>query len=557
MATLREKKPYAPWRIHNKADIYTGPTGTGKIVPNEGEFVVEANGSLVRFHRVLSVNPGNDLSTLTELVNAGVGITPDGLFSIDPILETARFLYVDNTVTPANIAVDDRLVKVQPLSTGCIIFSGEDITDTGVKVSERRDASGLFISNVLPLTDTTGGQYGFGVKYVEPGTTSETLLDGQVVTLVFYNDSGVVTSVERLKVQLTSFVAGVDNASREVVSVSLESPMLSPNSPATILYPCNLDMNTGLFGVVVRYRSGKQVRYSATDPKVAIDGLASFVPNIPGAEYQVIVSYSLQPGESCYTTNSALSKRCSSTYTLTTSPANLSYQVRLHPLLKWKNQVEGYSLTWVLCDAAGSVYMDVTDKVSYKQGTLSFAPRKYGTIQSLSLELSLQLVNPTYAAYLHTQIVQVTLNAPGDYRQGGGDPAPWSISNILGGVTGAAHPCYYRDNVATGVGSLVNLAQTLPNLSSWLLAYSAPINSAFTEAHDGVTVTGYYLTIGEDTLFFGNLSNWNAEVNWTPSISNGDSIVLRFVCDYGGKRFDLGAISAPLYHTDQTGTIFI
>lgn len=557
MNTPIDKKPNATWRFHNYEDIYTGPTGTGKIVPNVNEVVARTNGSLIRFYKVTAVNPGNNLSTLEELVNTGTGIAPDGLFSISSTLETARFLYVDYTTTPANIAVDDRLVKVQPLSTGCVIFSGEDISATGIRVSERRDVNGAFVSHVLPLTDTTGGQYGFGVKYVEPGTTSETLVDGQTVTLVFYNDSGVVTSIEKLKVQLTSFVAGVDNASKEVVSVGLESPMLSPNAPNTILYPSNLEMKESLFTVVVRYRSGRQLRLPLSDTRVSVDGLASFVPNVPNAVYQVIVSYTLQPGESSYNTDSTLSKRSSSVYTLTTSPANLSYQVRLHPIIKWKNQVEGYALTWMLCDAAGSSYLDVTDKVTYQQGTPGYAPRTYGLVQTLVPEINLKNINPTYSSYLHSQRVQITLNAPGDYRQGGGDPAPWNITNVLGGVSGDAHPCYYRDDASNQGSSIINVSQGLQTLANWLLTYNAPLNSAFAEMHTGIAVTGYYVTIGNDSLFFGNLSNWNKEINWTPPISNGDSLVLRFVCDYGGKRFELGSLAAPLYHTDQTGTIFI
>ena len=94
------------FRTWNITQIYTGPAGPGRYVPNVDDMVIDWNSG---FYRVVSVNSLTLLSTLDfvplENMNGGV-LEEDVLLGSGPGGHSDSYrVYVDNSTTPPRLAV--------------------------------------------------------------------------------------------------------------------------------------------------------------------------------------------------------------------------------------------------------------------------------------------------------------------------------------------------------------------------------------------------------------------------------------------------------------------
>lgn len=103
---VNQSRPYTVWYI---SDVYTGPSGTGRYVPNVND-KVEEWGRPDR--RVIAVDYGTNLCTLQEIsANTGGGDTPeDVLLGSGPgtVREEYR-VYLNTSVVPHVMAFDSRM----------------------------------------------------------------------------------------------------------------------------------------------------------------------------------------------------------------------------------------------------------------------------------------------------------------------------------------------------------------------------------------------------------------------------------------------------------------
>src|SRR6187399_2841059 len=141
------------FQIWSIKDVYTGPSGTGRYVPNPGDIVIQVVVTTKTEYLVQAVDPQTLLSTLVVLSDDTDGDFPSNtLFGAGPGPQSSTFvLYIDHSVTPARMAVDKRCWCGGSGTKYAKIFLGTDISSTGSVISAMFDTNGNFISENVPL----------------------------------------------------------------------------------------------------------------------------------------------------------------------------------------------------------------------------------------------------------------------------------------------------------------------------------------------------------------------------------------------------------------------
>lgn len=553
-------QPSAPWSIWNYDQIYTGPNGTGQFVPKVGDQVNRIVGNVITQYVVTSVAAGSLLSTLVEAAppDTSTGLnTTDALLGLDGSTQSDTFrVYIDRSVSPYRLAVDARLVVAGSLVVSAKIFAGSDLNDNARVVSATYDNTGQYLSENVGLELVASNAYAnnTAIKVVNVCHTSAELVDGELVTVVFYDAVGFVVSKKLLLVENTGFIRSTDASSRAVVGISLTSPFQSPTDPSTINYPVNLALSQDNLTGVVLYSDGTRQHMAVDGNLFSVAGLDSYLSNAVGRSYSIVLKYQLQPGETAYGVQNINADHVSEVYTLVTSSPNLNYQVRLFAYPTWVSNAMGYTLRWFMYDANRSRVIDVTGYVQFAAGSEAYSPIAYGRRQSLSVSFDLKYANASYGTYLYTQTVDILLEAPGTFRQNGATPPNWYTSAIGGDLPQygkGVFATYYRTPAGN---NQVELKGTFTTFQNWLSAYytnSKPMRIGNAEI-TAPTPTHFTIRAGGTQTAY-TIDNWDKPIMLSQPLLNNDTLFLEFFVRTDDRDLQLSIAGMPLYATGSTG----
>lgn len=550
--------PEGRFNIWKKPEIFTGPDGTGQFVPKVDDLVVDIISNVVNWSRVSDVNIGNYLSTLVPIApvpdnSLGIGDISVGV-GMGRHNETA-FVYINKNTIPYSLATDGRRYVYGSDKVYCKIFAGTDISGVGRVISAVYNSSGDFVTeNVsLELVATDAFNNNVGIKSVMPCKTSANLVDGEVVTLVYYNSSGDVVQKEQFQVVNTAFIRKSGAGVKTVVGVGLLNPFLSTQNGKTLVYPRNLALSAENLTGVVYYNDGSEQHLPVDGVVFSVTGLDAYDSSIPGESFPLVVKYQLDVNEQAYG-NVGGANHVSENYVITTAAPNLNYEVRLFPAPKWIGATQGYGLTWWLYDAARSSAVDVSSLVSLASDSAPMSPRAYGVKQTLKARINLSFVAGNYNSFVHTQLVDITLQSPGTFRQDSSTPPNWFISPVSGITPMAGAGVFTSFKPVSGNTSLFKVRANITNLQDWLTAYyydSQPIILTPAESVPP-TPTHFVLSIN-GAEFQYPLASWNQDLMITASCANSDTVYIRF--QYAGQQLlELGVIGMPLYQRNDDGS---
>ena len=544
--------PNGLWQIWNYNDIYTGPSGTGSYVPKVGDQVNQIVGNVITEYIVESVALGSLLSVLTPSAPlAAIANTVNEsniLFGNNP---NTYAIYIDKSVIPFALNVDARLIVKGSMITACKIFEGTDLSVVGSVISAVYDTSGNYVGENVGLSLVASDAYNnnIAIKVVNACNTSANLLDGELVTAVFYNIAGNVVSKEQLFVYNTGFVRSLNTAAKTVIGIGLVSPFLSSTNSSLINYPLNLQLSISNLIGVVYYSDGSSVSMAIDGVKFSVSGLSAYSSTNVNQSYPLVATYVLQANESAYGVNSINVAHFSKAYTLVTSAANLVYQTQLYAYPVWNGTQ--YMLEWFLYDMARSLSIDVTNLVVL---TNTYNGTLYGTKQTVNASINLGNVNPAYGTFNYEQSVDITLQAPGTFRQNAATPPNWYATPVTGTTPMFGAGCFATYLVNSPSNRSVNIMGIYTTEAAWLTAYyinTLPLTLAGIETVPP-TPTHFNLIInGASTTY--PLSAWNAVLTISQVISANSTLFIEFIERTSSVDLQLSVAGVPFYQINSSG----
>ncbi len=530
--------PSGRWTIWALAEVYTGGPGSNRYVPKVNDYVIDYD--TYTTYIVISVDP-TTLVPVMEIklpnnMNLALSQT-DVLFGVGPGTQADTYrVYLDKSVTPYILAVDQRLHVGGTMCKYAKIFRGSDLSGTGKVVSQVFDSSGNFVSENVPLELVAiDSHVNYSIKTVSVCYTNEDMPDGEVVTVVFYNDAGNVVSKRQLLVENTSFIRSV-NASRKYISdISLESPFLSPTDNTLLEYPLNVPVNAlNLYGII-NYSDGSKTKMPVDGTKFRMLGVDQYVSTIVGQKLDLVLSYSLGLNESCYGAVTSDGKYVTEPYSLVTINPNNVYLVKLFGYPVWMGDAIGYQMKWFLFNLDRNVWFDVTGWVKFDPSTGPFDPKLIGVLQRKTVTLNLRDVSNTFKPYIHVQSVDIVLqNTPTE------NASSWTVSQ----ETNSARPAYGQGIIAKRSRPYMNIITVdsgFADQATWLsnvYGNTYPLIDTAKETAPPVP-THFTVVVNGKDQYTAPISEWNQPLNVGVSLNEFDTVFLRFTRVVGSTSLQL------------------
>jgi hypothetical protein len=522
------------WAMH---ELWLGQAGEKRYVPKPNDYVMDTE--TYTAYVVDHIDPVTLIPTLREIRPANMSFSlsqTDVLFGTGPGTASEIYrVYIDKSVTPHVLSVDAALKVGGTQCQYAKIFKSTDVTAMGTVVSMVYDASGNLISNNVPLElAALDSHVNHTVKVVAPCYTTSNLVDGELVTVVFYNAAGHVVHKRQLMVEVSSFIRSINTAIRYISHISLESAFLSPTLDRVVNFPVNIPMNSLNMMGVVHYSDGSVLKLPVDGNKFKMYGVDQYVATIVGQTVNLVLSYELSPGEVAYTGLSQDSARINESYSLVTVNPNNSYAVKLFVYPEWISATDGYGLRWWMFNMDRNVYFDVTGSVTLSSQTGSYNPKGYGYQQIKNVQINLNNVSAVFKNFIHTQTVEINLfSNPNDVND------PWTVGHEF--VTG-------RPNYGMGLQAkllnnfTVRLRSDLNTFEEWkqkVYLDTYPLQDTMNVIAPPEP-THFILTVGTMVKECA-ISEWNTDIALPSEINQhlNKNLFIRFVRKIGANELQL------------------
>lgn len=408
--------PSRGFKMWHISEIYFPDAETsGQYVPNVNDLIVDYNQGFLRVTAVDYTTGECTIAIWTPPTDVDSVSDQDILLGSGPGAQSESFrVYLDVSVTPHALVFDSRLHIHGSNSKYVKVFKGTDVGPGGEIISAYYNQSGTFLGENIPLelvANTTLDNR--AIKTPMPGYTMRQLADGEVVTCVAFNDAGGVTFIGKMLVVNTAFVRQTDASLKYVTGIRLLTPFLSKSDPKLVEYPINMPVqNLNLMGEV-QYSDGSKLVLPVDGTKFAVYGLDHYVTSVQGQKLPIVLTYKLSADEFSYISEPSPDKHIAEEYTATTLKADGSYSVKLFSYPEWVDALNGYRLQHFLYNLERTELFNVTNLVQMASNSPAFDPTAYGINQKLTLAVNLNQVHPKFAAYRHTQTVEVALLTEG------------------------------------------------------------------------------------------------------------------------------------------------
>ena len=398
-------------------EIYTGPADTGRWVPNVNDLVLDWDNG---FYKVVSVD--HERTNLSYLQKVNLNSMGGGMDDSDFAVVTgvgsnsnSFRVYVDTKTVPHTLAVDSRTTFYGD-NAYIKIFKGTDTSAaTGKVISAIINSSGKVVSENIPLVLTIVPN-GTNVNEKTPQTAwcSETVKDGDVVTIVTYTNAGQITSRDKFIISESNMIRSLNQAGIYVQNIELLTPFMSKTDQRLIECPINLLASSLNFQAKVTYSDNSSRIDLIDNLKWNIAGLNMFIGSQIGKMDRLLLTYSLSPEELAFDATAGYPERIvKREYRIKTVDIDTYYAVKLFAVPVWNPALAAYQLSWYLYNLERKDVIDVTNYVEYATNSPRFVGNKYNGSQNLLVSFNLQHLGSSYSYYVHTQKVTVNLNSTG------------------------------------------------------------------------------------------------------------------------------------------------
>lgn len=540
--------PAARFQIWALPEIYksTG-IGAGKYVPKVNDLVEDLVNNIT--YKVTAVDPVTLDSTMVVWRSFGVAedaLSDDNLV-IGPLLRhpaETHFVYLDTSVIPYVLAVDACFTVPGSSAKYVKIFKGNYVTDNANVISQVYDQAGTLVGQNVPLELLVVDSHtNYAIKGVPVCYTNQALVDGEIVTIAAYSDTGNIVMERVLRIVNTTFTRKPQTGQKYVSGISLKSPFMSATSDHVLEYPLNLPLSSlNLIGVV-HYSDGSTSELPVDGSRFQVFGLEQYIATEVGQQVDIVLAYTLGNSELAYRNVDINGKTVTEDYTLVTVAQKGAYSVKLYAYPQWIDSNNGYSLRWFLYNLDRNIWYDVTSLVAFNSDSQSFKPTTYGTRQDLSVRINLADVSASFEAYVHVQTITVILQAQGTQRS-----TNWLIGfeptqSPMFGVALAARAQMTNANLWK-----LRLGSALLSQDQWLknVYYNTkPLYNVLKEVNPPVP-THFSVQIGDNSYDFP-ISAWNDELSVGAGLAINGTVFIRFIRRTQQSDMQLSMAAMPVY----------
>lgn len=518
-------EPDGRWCMWDIKEIYRGLSADNLFVPKVRDYVIDPE--TFTTYIVDDLDPITLIPTLREIRPANMSYSfseTDVLFGVGPGTQADTYrVYLDTTVMPHVLAVDVRLRVAGAMTSYAKIFKGSAVGGTGEVISKTFDSSGQYVSDSVGLElAAIDSHVNHSIKVVNVCHCTVGLTDGEVVTIVFYNDAGHVVSKRQLLVENTSFIRGVNRGLKYITHISMDSAFMSPTLDKTIEYPLNVPVNALNLMGTVHYSNGESLKLPVDGTKFRLMGLEQYVSSIVGQKMDLVLSYALSANETAFAGVGVNGNYITEPYSLMTVNPNNSYTVKLFGYPVWMDASNGYQMRWFLFNLDRNVFFDVTQRVNYSQNSGPYDPKAYGYMQRKNVSLNLRDVSGVFKPFMHVQTVEIVLN---------GEPQPDTTSWTMSHESNATRPAFGRDLFAKRKAlSVLNLSSDIITQDQWLTRVykeTFPLVNPNTEI-EPIAPTHFVVTFNNASTEYP-LSDWNQDITVPGTIVAYQTVFIRFV----------------------------
>lgn len=542
------ERGFRVWLIN---EIYTGPKGKGRYVPNIDDMVVDYENG---FWRIIEVD---DIG-ISKKIPWNIPISQNSSGEKDKVLgagpglfqSEAQRLYVNKAVTPYTMVPDIRMhfysVKLKYVK----YFRGYDTGINGEVIGIHYTANGLDANENIPTElIVTPDRDNYGIRRPLEAYTTAELRDGEPVTIVAYDSGNNPVCREVLLVSDTTFVRPVEQGQRYITHIELVSPWISPTDKSVLSIPSNMAVEA--LGLMCRVHYNDSFRTVAIDgSKVRLEGFEQYVPTVDNEEVPLALIYNLSKEEASITGKETDRKFISRPYWAVSRGAEDAYNVKLFPIPTWVDEFTGWFIEWYLYNLERKQVYYVTPWVEWNANSPPFYPLKYGTMQYLGVSLELSKVDQRFIKHRHTQNLGITLMA-----NGVDNTLPWLIEFFKG-----ADKLYGKHKEALITFNSIkdwdlDITCGCETLDEWLDEVYYGVHPLFVEGAEmrAPKPTHFVLILADIRMEFP-VENWNKTLKIATGLHQGAGLPVQWIHRLPEDDLQLGVSPLVVRHTTTSKT---
>lgn len=534
--------PKATWRQWALHEIYRGLNGAGLggvplYVPKIRDYVVDVG--TYTTYIVDALDPVTLVPTLREIRPANMSFVmsdSDILFGVGPGRQAELMrAYLNTTTTPFTLTVDQLLRVGGSMTSYAKIFKGSEIGGQGIVISKMYDAAGNFVSENVPLEMVEIDNHtNYAWKVVQQCFCTTPMLDGEVLTIVFYAANGAVVSKSQVLVENTASIRSLNVSKKYITHIALESPFISTGNDYQLDYPLNVPKNSVNMTGVVYYSNGSTKKYPVNNNKFSLLGYDQFLSSIVGQKLDMVLRYTLDPDEISFANSSVQDKYITQPYQLNVVNPNNSYTVKLFAYPHWDDLAQGYLLKWWMLNLDRNFFVEVTGQVNFDASLGAYNPTLYGTVQRKQVSINLRNVSGAFKPFIHTQILEISLFSRPEEKK-----TPWLINQEAVG-----NHVFYGENLEAKKKGLTTIyvgadAQTKEEWLDRVYKLTYPLMNPSTEI---AVPTPTHFSVGIDGTWHDfPITDWNKDLTTTVGVTVTHTALIKFI-----KRTSTGDLTLSL-----------
>lgn len=539
---------YRQWLM---SEIFTGPNGSGNMVPNVDDTILDYTRGILR---VITSDPTTGLSTWVDwkVPTSGEFDREDILLGIGPgpDYEMAR-CYINQSVTPHTLAINTHLHTYGSRTKYCKVFLGTDITSANARViSAMYNQSGQYVSENIPMVLAEHNEATNYTKQAPAvGYTNDKLKDGEVVTIVFYNDLAGVVGYNKLIVANTQFIRKAEASQLYITDISLESPFLADSEANTIYAPLNLPVEALTLTGRVHYSNGSTIDVPINKGKMQLYGLDNYIATIIGQPAPLSLIYNLDSNEASLNVLGDVTKHIEKKYMIRTTDVVGAYSVKLFVIPKWVNPATGWRLEYILYNLDRGDFYYATPYVEAGINSAVYDPLLYGVSQNLVVAVDLNKVDPRLKPFRHVQSFKIAL-----MNNGIADDTPYLLAYDPG-----QNP-EYGANLSARLKLIaisqwqMDISQGKLSLAEWLSVMYDPIKPLYDPTTEsGPLVPTHFVTSINGIRTEYPISDWNKSLASQTGGVIGAPVIIEWVRKTAGATLQLGCSGLKIFQILNAG----
>lgn len=327
--------------FYHRDEVYEGVvTGDKNNIVKVGDAVLDWNEGILK---VVSVHPMTYVPTLqvwnpienVDIDNEEASLIT-GLSGYQPTIISRAFYHTVLGVHYITLDSAYRIFGSDP--TKCKIFLGTDTTNTGTIISNPQ------LIDLVSINSPTDTQ-----KVVPTSVINIPLLDGQIITLIIYTDTGTKVGEKSFVVKESSAMAPATNSFRTIQDVQLyDCPWISLITPDQLEIPANYGMQIGTTQAIVNYTSGPPSIIPIDGTICKLLGVDNFNNNLAGITSYLTLVYTPQGTD--LIENGNLNGQVTHTYQVITTNTNVDNRYKVYLSIYYNPTTQMYGFRCYLSD---------------------------------------------------------------------------------------------------------------------------------------------------------------------------------------------------------------